>query len=118
MSGFIDEWFSMGVTAVLWTHCLLSVDYNTATKTIIDFSADTVLYECRNLSNSGYFVMYHNVEDEFCRPSARHGRYVVMPIFWCKREVPQGFWAGLAPHLVYFWLTIIANAYSASGFVR
>lgn len=84
-------------------------DYKTAKKANIFFCAAKVSYERRSLTDSGYFLMYRNVEYDCWSPEARHGRKVVLLSWWLEWEVPQGFWAALALALAYLRSTVISE---------
>lgn len=68
MPGFDEERSAMGVNAyvhkqvILWMQRRRPGDYNTAHNANISTLADTVRYEHGRKTNSGYFVMYRNVQ--------------------------------------------------------
>lgn len=74
MRGPIEKWTAIGFNedvqecVVLWTYRPIPSDNKNAKKVTIDFWAETVRYEHRNRTSSGYFVMYHNMEYEYSSP--------------------------------------------------
>lgn len=68
MRGLIEEWTGMGdnedayAPAVLWMHRRITNDYETSKKATMLFWTDNMLDEHRSGTESGYFVLYHNMK--------------------------------------------------------
>lgn len=96
----VTTWSSHGVTsdvhpsAVLWTSRRLRSDYRQVKKASLGFWSDTIRYEHRIWSETGYFVLWHQPEADMWNSSGEiYDRCVATPQLWEHWEVPWGVWA-------------------------
>ena len=68
----------------------------------IFFSQNTVRFERRVRSDTGYFVAYQMIEVREISRQHYMNRYQRTPSWWSQFEVCQGFWAELGPILTYY----------------
>ena len=95
--------------AVLYTKPFLNPDFRWSKKQNIPFCVSTVRIEYRFCSRLGILVPCHNDEAEFIKNTQRPHRYISLPNWWSRWEVPQGCWADLGPTSTYLGTRILKD---------
>lgn len=113
LGSIVDTWSShlpvVRQAAVLYKKSFLNPGFRWVKKQNIPFWTSTVRIERRFRSRLGVLVPWHNDEAEFIKNTQLPHRYIRLPTWWSRWEVPQGCWADLGPTPAYLGTRIIQD---------